>query len=147
MQNYFDREIKQLEKELLRLKTSQQKFAGAIPTIEKSVQLNIPLRLTSMNYASGDAYVKLKSDKTTLFYPSLSKYYDDISLTPSTWYLTRQCSILSYYINGEIYLHIYAVGTNHGQNNDVEVLENGGSVTVTNKLTVIGIDNFTLEVV
>lgn len=144
MQNYFDRELSQMEKELLRLKTSQQKFAGSVPTAQKSVQISVQLALSGGgNTATGYVYCKISSENKLLAFPTLAKYYDDITqytITPRT---TRAFIMEPYYIDNELFIYIRAYGTS----NDVQTLKNGGTVTLTNTLTVVATDDFELEVV
>ena len=148
MDNYFDKEILQMERELLRLKTSQQKFAGSVPTVKKSIQISVPLALSGGGMtARGQIYCKIVPENTALFYPTLAKYYDDVLLFPYTENRTRYFSIEVYHNGDDLFIEIRANGTNYGQNNDVDTLRNGGSVSLTNTLTVVATDNFELEVV
>lgn len=148
MQNYFDRELSQMEKELLRLKTSQQKFAGSVPTIEKSIQISIPLGLnSSQTVAEGEKLYKIISEGNVLAFPTLAKYYDDITKSTSVWALTRYFTLRLGILDGNFCFLIYAQGTGfgYGQNSDVQTLINGGTVTLQNTLTVAATDDFTLE--
>jgi hypothetical protein len=148
MDNYFDREILQMERELLRLKTSQQKFAGSVPTIKKSLQISVPLALTAGGMtARGQIYCKIVPESTALVYPTLAKYYDDVLLFPYVEDRTRSFFMEMFRNGDDLYLEIIAYGTNYGQNNDVATLKNGGSVSLTNTITVVSTDNFELGIV
>lgn len=148
MDNYFDREILQMERELLRLKTSQQKFAGSVPTIKKNLQISVPLALAAGGLtARGQIYCKIVPESTALVYPTLAKYYDDVLLFPYVEDRTRSFSMEMYQNGNDLYLEIIAYGTNYGQNNDVATLKNGVSVSLTNTITVVATDNFELEVI
>ena len=148
MDNYFDREILQMERELLRLKTSQQKFAGSVPTVKKSIQISVPLALAGGGMtARGQIYCKIVPDSTALFYPTLAKYYDDVTLFPYVEDRTRSFSMEMFQNGDDLYLEIRAIGTNYGQNNDVATLKNGGSVSLTNTITVVATDDFEMEII
>lgn len=148
MDNYFDREILQMERELLRLKTSQQKFAGSVPTVKKSIQISVPLALAGGGMtARGQIYCKIVPENTALVYPTLSKYYDDVLLFPYVEDRTRSFSMEMYHNGDDLYLEIRAIGTNYGQNNDVDTLRNGGSVSLTNTITVVATDDFEMEII
>lgn len=147
MENYFNREVLQLERELLRLKTSQQKFAGSVPTAKKSININVPLSLDAGGFtATGKLYCRITVKNGSLVYPTLQKYYDNVMLSPYTESRTRVFTLDMYNDGDNIILEIIATGTNYGQNNDMDTLKNGGSVSLTNTITVVATDNFELEV-
>lgn len=148
MDNYFDREILQMERELLRLKTSQQKFAGSVPTVKKSIQISVPLALAGGGFtARGEIQCKITLDHISLVYPTLAKYYDDVLLSPYVGDRTRYFSMEMYHNGDDRILQIVAHGTNYGQNNDVATLKNGGSVSLTNTITVVATDDFEMEII
>lgn len=146
MHNYFDREIAQLEKELLRLKTSQQKFAGQVPTISKSIDVNIPLRISTSGFrAIGQKNFRIVVNNNAFFTSTLAHYYDDITKHTTLPLETRYMTILNTFMNNGYYVRVMAHGTESGSNSDLATLRNGGSVTLTNKLTIICTDDFTIE--
>ena len=147
MQNYFDTELKNIKKELIGLKTSQQKFAGAVPLVTKSIQIDMPLSLNqAQTTAKGELYYQISFDKPTLFTVSFAKYYDDVTKSedyPRTtrvmYFYVSKLSTKSYLVNALAY------GTQWGEGNDVRTLINGGSVVLSNTLTVTATDDFRLE--
>lgn len=147
MQNYFDNEIKNIERELVRLKTSQQKFAGQVPLVTKSVQVAIPLTLNqARTTARGEKLYKLIVDKPMLFVATLAKYYDDVTKSEDYPRTTRMIYHFVSKISASQYLiEIVAYGTQIGAGNDVTTLMNGGSITLNNTLTVTATDEFRLE--
>lgn len=147
MQNYFDREIAQLEKELLRLKTAQQKFAGQVPTISKSIDVSVPLHLSISGFAAiGEKVYKINVNGDSAFYTStLAHYYDDVTKHGTVPLETRYMTVINTFRDNNYYVTVSGNGTTYGPNNDLETLRNGGSVILTNKLTIICTDDFTIE--
>lgn len=146
MQNYFDREITQLQKELLRLKTSQQKFAGQVPTISKSINFNIPLRISTSGFSAiGQKNFRIVVNNNAFFTSTLSTYYDDVTKHATVPLETRYMTIQNTFMGGSYYVRVFAHGTESGANSDLATLRNGGSVSLTNKLTIICTDDFTIE--
>lgn len=148
MDNYFDSELNKIEREIKQLKTAQQKFAGQVPTIAKSVSISIPLSLNaSQTAASGSAMYRITTTSDTYLMATLAKYYDDITLNTSYPVKTRSMILrLGKYNSNQYLILIYARGTG-GSDSDVSTLKNGGSVTLTNTLTVRGTDEFSLEAI
>lgn len=147
MQSYFESEIKRTEQELVDLKTAQQKFAGVVPTLSKYIDVSIPLSLnSSQTTASGSKIYKITTSDDAIIVPTLSKYYDDVTKylwTPrATRAMTMQFGRLS---DGVYIILVQAFGT-EGSGSDVSTLINGGSVTLTNRLTVQATNDFTLGV-
>lgn len=140
MQNYFEREITTIEKELLWLKTSVVKSGAVVTSEVKSVDYNIPLQLASATNATGAANFKLKINDDAIFEPTLDVYYDDITVGPLG--NTRRRTVQTFWLTGEEYiLNVRA----WGDSNDITTLQNGGSVTMSGTLTVTCTDDFTLE--
>ena len=149
MENYFDSEIKRTEQELTNLKTSVQKFAGEVPLVQKSIDISIPLSIDSslVPEASGKQVFKLTTPKASIFVPTLEHYYDDATKSEDFPRTTRYM----YFIIGRIaenqyLIEVFAYGTQWTEDSDAEVIKRGGSVTLTNTLTVKSTDEFTLEV-
>ena len=147
MQDYFEHEFSQMEKELTQLKTSMLRSASEIAFEKKSIQVNIPLSLnSSQTSANGSVVFQVNSNSTLLVFPTLSQYYDDISLAGRIPNETRWLQVNEGMMNdGTELIEVYGNGTQTGTNNDVETLINGGSVTLNATLTVYATDSFTLE--
>lgn len=143
MNNYFEREIRQLKKELLQLKTSSQKSAGLVPIISRTANVSIPLSLNSIQTeCSGEIIYLIEPNSDALIIPTLDKYYDDIMLNDRLPYRTRKVSLaLTVGTDGRYLLRI----TGRGDTNDVSSLVGGGSVNLNTILTVQCSDNFTMR--
>lgn len=140
MQEYFEREITTMEKELRWLKTSVVKSGATVSSIAKSVPYNIPLNLVSSTNANGSALFKLTLREKAVFNPTLDIYYDDITLGPLGD--TRRRAVQMYWLNDTQY--VLEIGV-WGDSNDIATLEGGGSVEMSGTLTVTSTDEFTLE--
>lgn len=147
MDNYFEQEIMALERELRQLKTAQQKSAGQVPTIYKSLSFNVLLYLNSSQTAAhGSATFKVTTTSNCLIIPTLAKYYDDISLAESIPLKTRYMMIVTIgKLARNTYLITLSARGTEGLDSDVTTLRNGGSVVLDNTLTVQSTDEFTLE--
>lgn len=145
MNNYFDRELKQMERELTYLKTARQKSASAVGLISHSVNVSIPLALNSArNYATGyKAYAINSGDDNQLATATLNWYIDNIY---DYWKPTQLSdSARRAYIQIGTYRNKQtAVVRAIGSHADIETLKGGGSVTVYVTLTVTSTGNFTL---
>lgn len=146
MDNYFEQEIMALEREIRQLKTAQQKSAGQVPTIFKSISFNVPLSLdSSRTMARGSAFFKVTTANNCLIIPTLAKYYDNVALAEYIPLKTRYMTITI----GKLAQNSYLIGLSargtEGANSDVSTLIGGGSVVLNNTLTVQSTDEFTLE--
>ena len=147
MQDYFESEILRTEQELTDLKTSQQKFAGEVPLVIKSINVSIGLSLdSSQTTARGEQKFKITMSKPSMFVPTLAHYYDDVSKSEDSPRTTRYMYFMAGKIGDNQYLvRVIAYGTEWSAGSDVETIKGGGSVTLTNTLTVQSTDDFTLE--
>lgn len=149
MENYFESEILRIEREILAIKTSQQKFAGEVPLVTKTGSVSINLSITSdiVPAAIGQQAFRLTFQNTAFFVPTLAHYYDNANLSEDFPRTTRYMYFTIGKINSNQYIILVkAYGTQWTENSDAEVIRRGGSVTLTNTLTVQATDNFTLEV-
>ncbi len=146
MNNYFDRELKQLERELTYLKTARQKSATAVGLISHSVSVSIPLALNSSqtNATGYKAYAIDNGEYDQLATATLNWYIDNIY---DYWKPTqladsaRKASIqMGIYRNNQT-----AVVRVTGSHADIETLKGGGSVSVNVTLTVTSTGDFTLR--
>lgn len=140
MQEYFEREITTMEKELRWLKTSVVKSGAAISSIVKTIPYNIPLNLASSTNANGNMLFKLTLHENAVFDPTLDIYYDDVTLGPLGD--TRRRAVQTYWLNEHQY--VLRIGV-WGDSDDIATLTGGGSVEMSGTLTVTSTDEFTLE--
>lgn len=145
MNDYFEQEVKMLEKELVRLKTSAQKSAGVVPTIAKSLNLNIPLALSgSPGDCSGTIACLIETDNDALIMPTLDWYYGNVIDNDHFPYTTRGASVVyGEYPDGRKIIKVTARGTYQ----DALDIAGGASISVQVTLTVRCSDTFTLEVI
>lgn len=142
MENYFSNEINHVKKELTRLKTTAQKSAGTITTASQSIQVNIPLSLRSPVDAMGEVDYKIITESNALVSFTLDKYYDDIHYDLLPIIHPRERHILPLQMDANT---IYLVVQAQGDGNDIQTLTDGGSVTITNTLTIRCTTPFTIE--
>jgi len=141
MQNYFDNEIKNIERELLALKTASTVSSIPLELIQRSVQISIPLQLSVyQTTATGAVAYKIVSDEDLIVYPYLSWYYEniyDIEVTGEHRYLR----MMSLFQDKAPLILINA----RGSENDIQRMIGGESITLTANLTVVATRNFTME--
>lgn len=145
MDNYFDQEVKMIQKELVRLKTSAQKSAGMVPTVSKSVNLNIPLVLDSLSMiCSGTVVYKVNVSEDALIVPTLDWYYGDVMQNDHLPYTTRAANaVFGRYSDGSYVVMVTVRGTM----DDSIAISGGSSISVPVVLTVRCSDTFTLEAI
>lgn len=149
MNNYFEQELLSIDRELAALKTAQQKFAGEVPLITKVIQVDVPLQLnSSQTIARGVKMVRLDSNDKCFFVATLNKYFDNIMDAAKTPRISREAYVrIGKDSSGKNLVEVIAYGTEFGDNNDVQTLVNGGSVTLSYTLTVKSTENFDMEIV
>ena len=142
MQDYFERELLNIKREMTYLKTAMQKSAGIVETTSHSVSLNLPLSLDEYQInASGHARFGVNSSDNILMMTTLNWYYDDITKASDLPRTTRHADVITFY-DGRPIIRVIVRGTQ----SDVNTLKNGGSVSIDVILTVRATDEFTLEV-
>lgn len=141
MQEYFNIEMKRIQRELTALKTSSTKSSGSIMTISKSVSFQIPLESTGTLRPSGRVNFVFSSDRDALFSATLDSYYDDVSKEIEGRYLTRQKYIVIAKRFGKIRIDVRGIGTR----DDETTIRGGGSVTLTGVMTIKSTNEFTIE--
>lgn len=143
MNNYFDREIKMIEQELVQLATASQKSASVTPTIAKTTSFNVPLSLAVSGYSSyGETTYKITPRSESLLSVTLDRYYDNIidnHVVPPTTRIVRV--IFGKNTAGNYIARIYV----NGNDSDTQTLKGGGSVNVSVKMTVRSTDDFSVE--
>lgn len=146
MENYFSSEIKTIQRELTRLKTSMNKSAGVVQTVAQSVDMTIPLQLAySGTSAIGYKYYRIVTDKNAIVSINLEWYSENVLIdyeVPST---VRKINIAESEQGGVRRIAITAHGSQFGTNSDVSRLERGETVTINNRLTVRATCNFVIE--
>lgn len=146
MDNYFASEISSIEKELIRIKTSNSKSAGVIQTVSKTVDVSVPLSLNqSQTTARGHKDFRITPEQDAIFMCTLDWYSEDILIDHQIPRTVRGASISESDYNGVRIVSVSINGTQFGSNNDVQRLINGESVTVNAKLTIRATCDFTIE--
>lgn len=138
MENYFSQEIKRLKQELTNLKPSAQTSAESVATVSQTLDFNIPLALDNPYLATGTVYIKITSNTNSVFMVTLDSYYDDIS----NYRQCRNAYIEQFYVGDNTWLIYLNV---EGDQNDINTLSGGGSVSVPRKLTIRAMGEFETE--
>ena len=143
MQDYFENEIKRLEKEILFLKSSMKKNAGVIGLYRQYIELPMVLQDTGGVVPSNKTYIKINTNNINqLFFITFDKYYDDTLAPGKTefgYYRQRYHQLRV--LNGNLMIKAVALGTYADQ----ATIEGGGTVSLPIKMTVYSTDEFTLE--
>lgn len=146
MENYFTNEIKQIEREMMWLKTAQQKSASVISTITKSIVVTADLWLiiTGDSPQAGDyLFYEIIPEKDALIFPTLDWYAEDITQASTVLpQLTRTIELEQMILpNGNAGVKLTFRGT-QGSGSDTEKVVNGQTVQVSANLTVTCTSNF-----
>lgn len=146
MDNYFIFELGNIKKELTRLKTSMSKSAGVIQTVSTTIDVNIPLALSSGGtQAKGYKYYNIITEQDAIIMCTLDWYSENILVDYQIPRIVRGSSFSQREVDGIMRLTIGAYGTEYGENNDVSRLSRGESVSVNNKLTIRATSNFQIQ--
>lgn len=146
MENYFDSEIKYLEKELIALKTSMQRSAGVVPIVRKTLALSIPLELNSaQTLSNGEVAVKVTTGgDSALIIPTLDKYENNIYYDPTFAIQDGWANVeLGVTPSGGQLVNVFV----RGSDSDTQALISGGTVVKSVKLTVQCSEEFEMGVV
>lgn len=147
MNDYFEREIKSLEREIIALKTSTQKSAGNLELISKTIHISIPLELDEYQTgASGSKTYIVRKDSEEIVVAYLDWYTDDITKDWMDTYL--QGSVRAGRINHGVYngADVFRVSA-YGNRNDIDAMIGGASITISMNMTVKCTNNFSLEAI
>ena len=148
MENYFSSEIAQIEKELTRLKTSMSKSAGVIQTVTKSVDVEVPLALNpGLTTATGSVSYRIQPEKDAIIVSTLNWYSEDVTKDYMIPRVVRNVYLTENVAGDDRIVKVNAIGTQFGDNSDVQKLINGQSVSVGVKLTIQATCEFTVEIV
>lgn len=148
MDNYFSSEITRIEKELTQIKTSMSKSAGVIQTVVQSVDVSVPLALNSARTsATGSKSYRIRPEKDAIIVSTLNWYSENVLIDHWTPRQVRKVYIEETETGGNRIIKVNAVGTQAGENSDVQKLINGQSVSINTKLTIRATCNFTVEAI
>lgn len=145
MNNYFDLEIKNTERELMNLRCAMQKTAGVIVLHKEEITLNVAVESDGLGAPQKIVYIKINSDsqKDALYFATLDKYYDDDLGPGRTEYSLYRHRWVSVRETGDgLVVHLTVIG----DEKDRQTIIDGGSVVIPVQLTVCGTDLFSLEV-
>ena len=143
MEEYFSREIKNLKREIVNLKTLSSKSAGVVPTASKSMSAGISLGLNQQEtMASGRAEYRVVSEDSALIMATLDWYNEDVYKSHLFPAETRRIVLLKTQDNsGNVIILLLATG----DMDDITALRNGQSVSIQATLTVRATSSFSLE--
>lgn len=148
MQDYFENEVKRVERELLWLKTSGQKSASAIATTSRTLHLNVNLQYEEISWPTGSAraskWFQVVPENDAIIIPTLSWYHGDINQAADIEIMTREIRLDIGIVNGKYTIGLYFIGTEKGDNSDAARTKRGETVTVSVDLTVVSTSNFTI---
>lgn len=150
MDNYFNRELNYLKKELTRLKTAGQKSASSAKLVKQTVNVSTNLVWEDLSdpYGSARSWViyEITPNSDSIIVATLNWYYDDINSSYLTTQSTREVQLKQVILpNGKPGVQLYFIGTENGPNSDAARAKNGETITVSVNLTVTCTDNFTLR--
>ena len=92
MQNYFDNELKNIERELTQLKTGMVKSAGVIESISKTVNISVPLELSGSGLtASGEKNYRVYIEKASIVLVTLDWYHEDVTKECTSSLISSLC--------------------------------------------------------
>jgi len=143
MQNYFDNELKNIERELTQLKTGMVKSAGVIESISKTVNISVPLELSGSGLtASGEKNYRVYIEKASIVLVTLDWYHEDVTKEWEAQRTSRRARAYKMdFPNGDAGITLVI----SGKDDDVTQLKNGYSVSVAVKLTVTCTSDFSIE--
>lgn len=148
MENYFNTEIMQIEKELTRLKTSMSKSAGVIQTITSSVDVEVPLSLNStLTTATGSVSYRIHPLKDAIIVCTLNWYSEDVTRDYMSPRVVRNIYLRETVNDGDRIVKINGIGTQFGDYSDVQQLIDGQTVSISAKLTIRATCEFTVEAI
>lgn len=150
MDNYFNRELNYLKKELTRLKTAGQKSASSASLVKQTVSISTNLVWEDLSdpYGSARSWViyEITPNSDSIIVATLNWYYDDINSSYLTTQSTREIQLKQVILpNGKPGVQLYFIGTENGPDSDAARAKNGETITVSVNLTVTCTDNFTLR--
>ena len=150
MDNYFNRELNYLKKELTRLKTAGQKSASSAKLVKQTVNVSTNLVWEDISYPYGSARAtavyEVIPNSDSIIVPTLDWYFGDINQSYDVYQTTREIQMSTFVLpTGNYGVYLYFIGTENGPDSDAARAKNGETITVSVNLTVTCTDNFTLR--
>lgn len=147
MNNYFENELANLEREVTNLKTSAQKSSTLTKTISKTISITVQLQWEDISYPNGSARAEvayeIETEKDAIIIPTLSWYYEDIF--EQEFGPTRVIEMTKGILNtGNYGVYLYFMGSEEGDNSDAARTKRGETVLVSVDLTVVCTQDFTI---
>ena len=149
MENYFDREILALERELSQIKTAAQRSSGVIKTVSKTIQVSVSLVISeSRTFCRGYTYYEITTNSDSILQITLDWYHqnvmDEWKIARTSRYILARTVRLN---NGKLGIQVVSQGTNWSadQSDDLSRLERGESISITANMTILSTDNFTIR--
>lgn len=148
MNDYFEREIIHLEKELTNLKTSAQRSGGIVKTVSKTVAITVQLQWEDISWPNGSAraetFYEVVTDKDAIIIPTLSWYDEDVF--EPLFGTKREIQVTRGFLNNGNYgIYLYFIGSEQGDNSDAARTKRGETVNVSVDLTVVSTQDFTFR--
>ena len=143
MENYFDSEIKRLQREIKNLKTTGQKSAANVPIVTKTLSIELELKLGGSGNPRAHKDYVITTNSEALVMATLDKYFDDIYINDHQWNPdTRKSSVgVGYYDYCS-----YSVRVNFfGDGNDYIAVRDGRTLKMSRTLTISCTDDFNIR--
>lgn len=148
MNDYFEREILTLERELTNLKTSAQRSGGLVKTVSKTVTVSAKLEWKDISWPNGSAraevYYEVVTDNDATIIPTLSWYNEDV-FEPMFGTKREINMTTGIFPNGNFCVYLYFVGSEEGDNSDAARTKRGETVIVNVDLTITATQDFVLR--
>lgn len=150
MDNYFNRELDYLKKELTRIKTNSQKSSSSATLVKQTVNVSTNLVWENISdpygSARSDVIYEIIPNSDSIVVCTLDWYFGDINGSYTTDQTTREIQVHQFVLsNGHPAIELYFIGTENGPNSDAARARNGETITVSVNLTVTSTDNFTIR--
>lgn len=150
MDNYFNRELNYLKKELTALKTAGQKSASSAKLVKQTVSVSTNLVWEDISYPYGsarsDVLYEITPNSDAIIIYTLDWYFGDITKSYDIYQSTREIQVKQLVLpNGKPGVELYFIGTEDGPNSDAARAKNGETITVSVNLTVTCTDNFSIR--
>ena len=144
MENYFSTEVSRLNREILQLKSSNQKSAQALSAISMVENISLDLAVSGSDEVTALAAWSITMDSESLVFVSLDKYYDDITINDHQAPERSRSRKLHLFFTSPTSAIVGI--TMRGNSSDVvSIRDQGGKVTMGATLTVTCTGNFTME--
>ena len=148
MNEYFEREILHLERELTNLKTAAQKSSAIMKTTSQTVTVTVQLQYEDISYPTGSARAQaayeIDTDKPAIVMPTLSWYDEDVHepIFGTKREIRMTTGILN---NGNYGVFLYFIGSEAGDNSDAARTKRGEVVMVSVDMKISANQEFTIR--